>query len=179
MYHRLRTLHRWIGLVSSFFLMTLAVTGFLLATKKTTGWVRPPERDGAKIESLAEVISVHDATSAAFTLGIPELKAKRDIDRVDYRPKSNVFKIVSKEGYHEVQVCGKTGEVLQVAHRIDQFVEDIHDLSLFADSMNGYFLPVIGIGLFTLGASGVVIFFVPVARRIKARKKLVGRSVNP
>ncbi len=171
MYHRLRALHRWIGLIASLFLMTLAVTGTLLATKKTTGWVRPAEADGPKIEALHEVVSVHQATQAAFALGIAELKSHKDIDRVDYRPKSNVFKIVSKRGYHEVQVNGKTGEVLQVAHRVDQYVEDIHDLSLFSDWLNGYFLPFIGLGLFTLGLSGVIIFFVPVFRRIKARRK--------
>lgn len=170
MYRRLRALHRWIGLVASLFLMTLAVTGTLLATKKTTGWVRPPEREGQSVAGLHEVVPVHQATQSAFALNIPELKSHRDIDRVDYRPKSNVYKIVSKEGYHEVQVCGKTGQVLQVAHRVDQFVEDIHDLSLFAEWMNGFFLPGVGVGLFFLGASGVVIFFVPVFRRIKARK---------
>ena len=170
MYHRLRSLHRWIGLTASLFLMTLAVTGTLLSLKSTTGWVRPPEAQGMKVEGLHEVVPVHEATRAAFALGIPELKESKHIDRVDYRPKSNIFKIVSKEGYHEVQVCGKTGRVLQVAHRIDQFVEDIHDLSMFAGWMRGYFLPFVGLFLFTLGFTGVIIFFVPVFRRLKLKR---------
>src|SRR5688572_3271122 len=170
MYHRLRALHRWIGLTASVFLMTLAVTGTLLALKNTTGWIRPAEAPGAKIKGLNEVVTVDEAAKAAFALGIAELQTMKDIDRVDYRPKSNVFKIVSKEGYHEVQVDGKTGEVVQVAHRIDQFVEDIHDLSMFADWMRGYFLPFVGLFLFTLGLTGVIIFFVPVARRMKMKR---------
>jgi uncharacterized iron-regulated membrane protein len=172
MYHLIRSIHRWIGLISSLFLMTLAVTGTLLATKKTTGWVRPPEAKGASIERLGETVSLDQAAEAAFAIGIPELQEMKHIDRIDYRPKSNIFKVLSKEGYHEIQVDGKSGEVLQRAYRIDQFVEDIHDLSVFSDWMNGYFLPFVGVGLFLLGLSGVVIFFVPVVRRIKARSKL-------
>lgn len=176
MYHLLRTLHRWIGLIASLFLMTLAVTGTLLALKNTTGWVRPAEADGSSFETFAELVSVDRAVQAAFALGIPELQEKKHIDRIDYRPKSNVYKIVSKEGYHEVQVDGKTGQVVQRAHRIDQFVEDIHDLSLFADWMNGYFLPMVGVGLFLLGLTGVIIFFVPVVRRVRARRLLAARA---
>lgn len=172
MYHRLRSLHRWIGLIASLFLICLAVTGTLLALKNTTGWVRPPESKGAKVESLSQLVTMHEAAEAAFGLGIPDLSHMGHIDRIDYRPKNNVFKIVSKEGYHEVQVDGKTGEVLQRAYRVDQFVEDIHDLSLFSDVMNGYFLPAVGVGLLTLGISGVVIFFVPVVRRMRARKRV-------
>jgi len=178
MYHLFRTLHRWIGLVASLFLMALAVTGTLLALKSTTGWVRPPEGKGAAIDGLHQLVEVERAANAAFALGIPELQEMKHIDRIDYRPKSNIYKIVSKEGYHEVQVDGKTGEVVQQAHRIDQFVEDIHDLSMFADWMNGYFLPVVGVGLFLLGLTGVVIFFVPVFRRIRARKKLLDLPVH-
>jgi uncharacterized iron-regulated membrane protein len=174
MYRSIRSIHRWIGLLASLFLMTLAVTGTLLATKKTTGWVRPPEAEGSAFESLSELVSVERASAAAFALGIAELQTTKDIDRVDYRPKSNILKIVSKEGYHEVQVDGRTGEVLRVSHRMDQLVEDIHDLSYFSDWMNGYFLPVVGLGLFTLGLTGVVIFFVPVVRRFRFRAKRAG-----
>jgi uncharacterized iron-regulated membrane protein len=176
MYHLLRVIHRWIGLIASLFLMTLAVTGTLLALKNTTGWVRPAEADGTPIAAFGEVVTLETVTRAAFAVGIPELQEMKHVDRIDYRPKSNVFKVVSREGYHEIQVDGKTGQVVQRAHRIDQFVEDIHDLSLFSDWMNGYFLPLVGVSLFGLGLTGVVIFFVPVFRRVRARKLLRIRS---
>lgn len=165
MYKTVRTWHRWIGLLASFFLIIISITGFLLATKGTFGWIRPPEKDGAPLTTLSEVVSVNAAAEAAFAQGLPELKTHTDIDRIDYRPKGNVFKVVSKEGYHEVQVDGATGQVLQVARRNDQLAEDIHDLSFFADAAHDYGLPVIAVALFLLGLSGVCIFFVPVFRR--------------
>lgn len=65
MYHKLRTLHRWIGLLSALVLLIISVTGFLLATKGTFGWIRPPEKDGQPVDSLSEVVSVEQAAEAA------------------------------------------------------------------------------------------------------------------
>jgi uncharacterized iron-regulated membrane protein len=165
MYHRLRSLHRWVGLVGSLFLLVISATGFLLATKGSFGWIRPAESDGSSISSLHEVVTPGAAAEAAFALGIPELRTMADIDRIDYRPGSNIFKVLSNEGYHEVQVDGKTGKALSNAIRVDQLSEDIHDMSFFHDNMNTYWLPVVALLLFLLSASGIFVFFVPVIRR--------------
>ncbi|MBA3725210.1 MAG: PepSY domain-containing protein [Armatimonadetes bacterium] len=70
MYHFIRTGHRWVGIIAALFLATIAVTGFLLATKDTFGWVKPPTH------ALADVVSLDRAASAAFALNIPELKTR-------------------------------------------------------------------------------------------------------
>jgi uncharacterized iron-regulated membrane protein len=171
MYRFLRVVHRWTGLLASLFLLTVGVTGFLLATKGTFGWIRPPEREGQPVDSPSEVVSIGHAMDAAFGVGLARLAVPKDIDRVDYRPKRNVFKIVSKEGYHEVQVCGKTGAVLQVASRNDQLAEDIHDLSFFREEMHAYVLPLVAVSLVYLSASGIAMFFTPVVRRLRFRRK--------
>lgn len=169
-YRFLRTSHRWIGLFSSLALLVISVTGILLATKSWLGVVRPPESEGAPISSSAEIVSVDRVVAAAFSVGIPELQETKQIDRVDYRPKKNVFKVLSKEGYHEVQVCGKTGKVLQVAKRVDQFTEKIHDLSIIGDSFRSFMLPVFGLGLFILSITGIVIFVNPIWRKYLFKK---------
>lgn len=169
MYRIVRVIHRWLGLVSSIFLLVIGVTGFLLATKGTFGWVRPPEKKGEKVESLEPVVSVHIAAEAAFAEGLPKLKSRDDIDRIDYRPGKNVFKVVSDKGYHEVQVDGKTGKVLQVASRNDQLTEDIHDLSWFHEGLHAYLLPLVSICLVYLSASGIGMFLTPVIRRRRHR----------
>ena len=133
MYHKTRWLHRWIGVIASLFLVVIAATGILLATKGTLGWVRPPEQEGTTLETLAATITLEQAAQAAYSKGLKELQSHKDIDRIDYRPKSNIFKVLSKEGYHEVQVDGTTGEVLAVNYRTDQIAEDIHDLTFFTD----------------------------------------------
>lgn len=172
MYRKLRSLHRWTGLVSSLFLILIASTGFLLANKPRWDWVQPPTLSGDEIENLSEAISVDRAAQAAFDIGLPELKSREDIDRIDYRPGKNVYKIVSKRGYREVQVDGKTGEVLSNQYRTDQLTEDIHDLSYFADFAHAWVLPAVGLLLFFLGVSGVSMFFTPAVRRWRYRRSL-------
>ncbi|HRI43602.1 MAG TPA: PepSY-associated TM helix domain-containing protein [Fimbriimonadaceae bacterium] len=171
MYRLLRVVHRWVGLIASLFLLTVGITGFLLATKGTFGWIRPPEQDGQPVDSPSEIVTVDRAMTAAFGVGLAKLATPKDIDRVDFRPKRNVFKILSKEGYHEVQVCGKTGEVLQVASRNDQLAEDIHDLSFFREAMHTYLLPLVALSLVYLAASGIAMFFTPIVRRMKFNRK--------
>ncbi|HVL39158.1 MAG TPA: PepSY-associated TM helix domain-containing protein [Fimbriimonadaceae bacterium] len=171
MYHNLRWLHRWIGLVGSLFLLVISVTGFLLATKGTVDWIRPPEAEGGEVAGLSQVISLDEAARAAFALNLPKLTAREHIDRIDYRPRSNIFKVLSRENYHEVQVDGATGKVLSVSFRRDQLAEDIHDLSFFASAAHDYWLPVVALLLFGLSISGVVIFFVPIVRRWRFRHR--------
>ncbi|MBX7132987.1 MAG: PepSY domain-containing protein [Fimbriimonadaceae bacterium] len=168
MYRIVRVIHRWLGLLSSIFLLVIGVTGFLLATKGTFGWVRPPEKKGGEVE-LGSVASIHTVAEAAFAEKIPELQSREDINRIDYRPGKNMFKVVSDKGYHEVQVDGKTGQVLQVAKRTDQFAEDIHDLSWFHEGLHAYLLPLVSICLVYLSASGIGMFLTPVIRRRRHR----------
>lgn len=171
MFRQTRGFHRWVGILLFPFLLLIAATGFLLATKSTCGFVRPPEADGIEIASLAETITLERAAESVFALGIAELNKREDIDRIDYRPRSNVFKIVSKEGYHEVQVDGKSGEILSVAKRFDQFTEDLHDLSFFSKMLNRYWLPIVAVSLFALTIAGGIIFVTPMIRRAKFRKQ--------
>jgi len=170
-YRFLRNAHKWVGLICSIALLMISVTGILLATKSWLGAIRPPEADGTKIESPTEVVSMDKVVASAFAVGIPELQSVTDIDRVDYRPKRNMFKVVSKEGYHEVQVDGKTGKVLQVAKRVDQFTEKIHDMSIFGDGFREFGLPIVGLGLLVLSITGIVIFFNPIWRRWLFKKR--------
>ena len=175
MYHTSRSAHRWVGVVLSLFLLLIAITGFLLANKSRMAWMRPPEVDAVKVASPEEIRPMSEVVGAAFAVGLAELKDMGDVDRVDYRPKSNIFKVVSKAGYHEVQVDGATAKVLSVAKRNDQWIEDLHDLSFFSDAANAWVLPVVGLGLGALAVSGIGLFFTPVVRRWRFKRKQAKR----
>ncbi|MCB0824595.1 MAG: PepSY domain-containing protein [Armatimonadetes bacterium] len=170
MFHKLRAIHKWIGLFACLFLVIISATGFFLAIKGSVGWMRPPSEKGGEIASFADVVPVDVAAQSAFGAGIAELKSYDDIDRFEYHADKNIYKIHSAKGYHEVQVDGASGEVLSTGKRADQFMEDIHDLSIFADFAHAWILPVVAICLFLLGLTGVIMYFVPVARRWKYRK---------
>lgn len=171
MYHRTRSLHRWIGLTASLFLALISVTGFFLAMKGRLAFMRPPVQDAAKLERIQDILPVAHVLQIAFGAGHPELSEIGEVDRVDYRPGDNVFKVVSKEGYREVQVDGTKGTIVSDAFRNDQLVEDIHDMSFFAELMHAYLLPTVAVILFLLSMSGIVIFLTPVVRRWKFKHK--------
>lgn len=171
MFHKLRSIHKWIGLFASIFLVTISISGFFLSIKGWNTWVSPEDKSGAEIADFTEVISVDQAAEAAFALDLVGLKIPKDIDRLEYRVKHNVYKILSKEHYHEVQIDGKTGKVLSVGRRNDQFFEDIHDFSIVSENLNTWVLPLVASGLFVLGVTGVYMFSVPVYRRWKFSHK--------
>jgi uncharacterized iron-regulated membrane protein len=171
MYRNTRQFHKWAGVFLALFLVLIAATGVLLAMKDRLDWVRPTEHSGTGVESMAEVISIHDAIEVAIAQGDPNLTSFRDIDRVDFRPRRNVFKVLSREGYVEFQIDGSTGEVLQKAQRTDQFIEDLHDFSFFADWAHSWLLPVVGLGLFGLALTGIFMFGTPVVRRWQFKRK--------
>jgi uncharacterized iron-regulated membrane protein len=169
-YRGARQTHKWIGIVLSLFLALLAVTGFFLATKKKFSWMQPPPAEAIKVANAAEIISVEQAVKAAYGTGHKELQSLEDIDRVDYRPGDNIFKVISNDGYIEVQVDGKTGKVLSDSFRNDQLMEDIHDLSFFADLAHTWLLPTVAVGLATLAVTGITLFMTPVYRRWQFKK---------
>lgn len=171
MYHKTRSLHRWIGLFASLFLAVISVTGFFLAMKDRFAFMRPPVQEAAKLERAQDILPVAQVLQVAFDAGHPELAEIGHVDRVDYRPKDNVFKVVSKDGYREVQVDGTQGKVVSDAFRNDQLMEDIHDMSFFADLMHGYLLPLVALFLCFLSISGIVIFLTPIVRRWRFKHK--------
>ena len=146
MFRFLRQGHKVVGLAAAVFLILLSTTGFLLALKANVAWMRPPVAKAEKLASPAEIASMDSVLASVFALNNPHLQTVNDVDRVDYRPKSNIFKVLSKQGYQEVQVDGKTAKVLSVSFRNDQLAEDFHDLSFFSDALKDYGLPLVAVG---------------------------------
>lgn len=171
MFRFFRAAHKVAGLVGSLFLILIGITGFVLALKSVVPSIRIPTQKGTEIASPAELIHPSLAFEAAFSQGIPELKSVDDVDRFELHAGKNVYKIHSKEGYHEVQVDAGTAKVLSVGKRNDQFMEDVHDLSFFHPTLRETLLPVVAVCLTLLGFSGLVIYFIPVIRRAKHKKK--------
>lgn len=167
MYKGIRNIHKWAGLVACLFLMVISFTGFFLAIKGKVDWMRPKTQTGAEYSQLSDLVSVGLVMESAFAAGYAELSAIEHIDRLEFHAEDRIWKVLSKKGYREVQVDGVTGEVLSKGQRNDQMFEDLHDMSFFAELWHEWGLPIVGILLFFLSLSGVVMFFVPVFRRWK------------
>lgn len=174
-----RSLHKWVGIFSCLFMIVVASTGLLLAWKKKADWLQPPAQKGSKLESPEQVASLADISEAVFSAGIPELQSIKDVDRFELHTSKGIFKVTSKEGYHEVQVDASTARVLSRAKRNDQLVENIHDLTFFNPLLRETLLPLVALSLIVLGVTGLVLFSTPVFRRWQFKKgQASGRDIR-
>lgn len=171
MFRFLRSLHKVAGLAGSLFLILIALTGFVLALKSVLPGVRPPTRGGSHEGAFGQFLHPDQAVQAAIGAGLPGLQSLEDVDRLEIHAGKGIYKVLSKEGYHEVQVDGGSGKVLSISRRNDQLMEDIHDLSILHPVLRITLLPVVAAVLLLLGISGVVMYFTPVLRRARHKRQ--------
>jgi uncharacterized iron-regulated membrane protein len=160
-------LHRICGLIGAIFLIVISITGFLLALKGQVSAIKVPTQKGTQVATSQDIIHPAKALEVVFGLGIAELAEAGHVDRLELHLSKNVYKVTSKEGYHEVQVDVASGRILSVGTRKDQLLEDIHDLSYFNPAFRIWVLPVVATLLFALGTTGLYIYFNPIVRRIQ------------
>ena len=166
-------LHRWVGAALGLLLLVTAATGFLLLAKKDYAWLQPPLLQGepGPPEALRPLAEVY---AAVFALGLPGFASEADIDRIDFRPKRRMHKVLSVHDNLEVQVCAVTLRVFGPNPRRSDWIESLHDGSWFGAAAHDWAMPVVAVGLFFLGVSGYVMWLWPkIARR---RNRLLRRE---
>jgi uncharacterized iron-regulated membrane protein len=148
------------GVSISLFILVTATTGILLGWKKNSDTLQPPTFDG--VSSDVRQWQSFDAISRAAIRGMDSLgNTNNPVDRMDVRPDKGIVKVLFKDGYWEVQVDGKNAKVLSVAQRHSDWIEHLHDGSLFGDFFKLIYTNILGIGLFTLAVSGVWLWYGP------------------
>lgn len=170
------TAHKWTGIILGLIFVNLAVTGFLLLKKKDYAWIQPPSQQAAA-GKLKDCISLRALFDVVLAQNHPDFKTDDDFDRVDFRPGQRLHKVRSKHSYTEIQVCAVTGEVLSTETRVSDWVEQLHDGSLFADWTHDWLMPVVAFALLFLVGSGIYIWLAPALSKRRRRKKK--RSIPP
>lgn len=164
-----RKWHRWIGISIGVLVIISSLSGIFLALKKDIDVLQPPTQkstaeaqdDWLPIEKLGQ-----QATLAlqAHT-GLEEVS----IDRMDVRPTKGIVKVNFEQAYWEVQVDGYSGEILSIAKRHSDWIEQLHDGSIVSDAFKLVSMHTLGLGLLVLTASGFWLWFGP--RKIRSLKK--------
>lgn len=162
----LRQIHYWLSLAVVLPAAIIFVAGIFLMLKKEIAWIQPPTASGIVSDQLPE-ISFEQMVDAASVHPEAQINAWTDIDRIDLRVGKGIAKLRANSGW-EVQVDTKTGEVLNVAYRRSDLIEQIHDGSFFSDSVKFYiFLPT-GVLLVLMWGTGIYLFLLP---RFRKKKK--------
>lgn len=164
------TTHKWTGIALSVFFVVTAATGFLLLIKKKVDWIQPPMSVAAE-GGVEDFITNQELFHVIFKQEHAEFSTIDDIDRVDFRPGDRVFKVRSRGGYSEIQICAVTGDVLSVGWRGSDLFERIHDGSIVGDWFHAWIMPLVSFGLLFLVFSGIWLWIEPVIRRSRRRRR--------
>ena len=133
--------------------------------KKEVSWIQPPTTSGIVSGELPE-IGFDQMLEAARNHPEAQINTWTDIDRIDLRVGKGIAKLQANSGW-EVQVDTRSGEVLNVAYRRSDLIEQIHDGSFFSNGVKLYvFLPT-GILLILMWGTGIYLFLLPRFRRKK------------
>ena len=167
----LRQIHYWLSLAVAIPTAIIFVAGIFLMLKKEVAWIQPPTASGIVSDQVPE-ISFEQMVEAARAHPEAQIQDWTDIDRIDLRVGKGIAKLRANSGW-EVQVDTNSGDVLNVAYRRSDLIEQIHDGSFFSDPVKYYiFLPT-GVLLILMWGTGIYLFFLP---RFRKKKKPVART---
>jgi len=165
-----RKTHKWVGIVLSVVFVNAAATGILLLEKKEFAWIQPATMSGAE-GGVEDFISTQRLIEIVVGSGNANFRSAEDIDRIDFRPGKRVFKAQSKHNYAEIQVDAVTGNILSVAWRPSDLLEDLHDGSYYADWVHATLMPISGIGFLFVSISGLYLWLRPALLKKKQKSK--------
>jgi len=169
---KLRKLHRFLGLSVAIILFISALTGILLALKKDVSLLQPPTQK-SEVDKKAAWIKVEDFSKIAYDgliASYPEQK-ENTVDRIDLRPSKGIAKVLFDKGHWEVQVDGRSGEILSIAKRHSDWIEALHDGSIISDWFKLISMHYLGIGVILLLISGIYLWCGPRKVRYSRRRR--------
>jgi uncharacterized iron-regulated membrane protein len=172
-----RRVHYWTAAAVALPLIVIACTGSILQLKKHWAWVQPPEQRGGARTPRIELTAILESLKAEPSLNVTGWES---VNRLDVRPDRGVVKAWLTSDW-EAQIDLGTGKILQIAYRRSDWIESIHDGSIFGDVVKlGLFFPA-AIGLVLLWLGGVYMFVLPFInrRRVRRAKAAAAAGLSP
>lgn len=172
-----RKVHYWASAIVALPLFIIICTGIVLQLKKHWSWVQPPEQVGSVTAPAIELSHILEALKREPSLGVTSWD---DVNRLDVRPGKGIVKAWLNSDW-EAQIDLGTGEIKQIWMRRSDWIESIHDGSIFGDVVKlGLFFPT-AITLLLLWLGGMWMWLFPFLnrRKVRQRKRLETRPVPP
>ena len=165
-----RKVHYWGALLVSLPALIIIITGITLHLKKNIDWIQPPTRD--ENQNNYPAISFDNILSIATKARDANIKNWDDIERLDVRLDKGLVKVKAKNHW-EVQIDTYTGDIIQVAYRRSDIIEDIHDGSWFHKNIKYWLFFPSGISLLVLWVTGFYMIVLPFAIKMRKKKKII------
>lgn len=127
-----RKIHRTTGAFLFIFFFFISISGILLGWKNDSNGAILPKTKTGSTTSLAQWKHVYTLyNNACFILQdsiSPTISL--ELNKIDIRKEKGIIKFAFIEKNWEIQLDGKTGELLQIRKRQSDFIENIHDGSI-------------------------------------------------
>ena len=162
-----RKTHYWGAFIVLLPVLIISITGIFLQLKKDIDWIQPPTISGESANNPS--ISFEEILEASKTVEEANIRSWNDIDRLDVRIDKGIVKVRSKNRW-EVQVDTNSGEVVQVAYRRSDIIEELHDGSWFHENIKLLIFLPSGIILFILWITGFYMVLLPYLSKWKKKK---------
>lgn len=128
-----RKIHKKIAIILFVFFIFISVSGLLLGWKKHSGGVISPRSYTGTSTELVNWLPIDElnkiATKILSDSVSPNLSA--ELDRIDIRKELGMVKFVYKNHYWGIQLDGATGKLLSLEKRRSDFIENVHDGTIF------------------------------------------------
>jgi uncharacterized iron-regulated membrane protein len=170
-----RKVHRYTGLALALFFFVVGVTGLLLGWKKQAQLL-PPTSKGASAQT-AQWLPVDSLTKNAhhyLQRSVPQ-DLSLELDRIDIRPDKGIAKFIYANHYWEVQVDCTNAALLSVGQRHSDFLEHLHDFSLFdrqlktgEDYIKLFYTTIMGLSVIVFTLTGFWLWYGP--KQMKSNK---------
>jgi len=159
---KVRIWHRYLGLVLAVLLIISAGTGILLALKKDVAMIQPATKKG-NVSDLTQWKSLSELSllgKEGLYKQYPE-QTGNPVDRIDVRPDKGMVKVLFENDNWEVQLDGASGEILSVDVRYSDWIESLHDGSIFGDIFKLTTMNFLGWGVILLASTGFWLWYGP------------------
>ena len=167
---RFRSIHRKLAIFLFIFFFFISISGLLLGWKKHSGGLISPKQHEGVSTNLEEWLPIHElnliATQILYDSVSPDLST--ELDRIDIRKELGLVKFVYKNHYWGIQLDGASGKLLNLEKRRSDFIENIHDGTIF-DKLFGthktfiklIYSSLMGLALLILTISGLWLWLGP------------------
>ena len=166
---KFRSWHSWVGIILSLLVFISSVSGLFLSWKKESDLLQPPTQVSQTPSTLGWLPVEAIAETARQALINHTGYSLVSIDRMDIRPDKGIVKVNFEQAYWEVQIDGYSGEILSVAQRHSDWIEQVHDGSIISGAFKMLSMHALGLGLLVLIISGCWLWLGP--KRIRKLKK--------
>lgn len=174
-----RKIHRLTGALLFVFFFVVAVTGIFLGWKKHSGGLILPKSykgTSTDLKTWQPLDKLSDMAAQILSDSV-DANLSTELNRIDVRKSKGMLKFTYTEHHWEIQLDGRTGDLLNIGKRHSDWIENVHDGSI-VDNFLGtkgwfklFYTTLMGLALLLFTITGFWLWYGPQKMRKEQRDR--------